>query len=112
MERQPLDGPIGLVVHPKREIDGALGSIHKWANARGVRVGQVAVEGQSRRVADPIDAADCGLIVAVGGDGTALAALHAGALGSRPVLGVACGSIGALTSVTADDVDGALERVA
>jgi NAD+ kinase len=111
MERQPLDGPIGLVVHPKREIDNALRTIHEWAEAHGLRVGQVPVDGQHRKVAEPIDAGDCALIVAVGGDGTALAGLHAGAKASRPVLGVACGSIGALTSVTADKVDEALGQV-
>lgn len=112
MERQRLDGPIGLVVHPRREIDGALRAIREWADGRGLRVGQVPVEGQNRKVAERIDAADCDLIVAVGGDGTALAALHAGAAASRPVLGVACGSIGALTSVTAEDVESALGQVA
>jgi NAD+ kinase len=45
----------------------------------------------------------------VGGDGTTLAALHAGAADSRPVLGVACGSIGVLTSVTADRATSALD---
>jgi NAD+ kinase len=110
MPRQ-LNGPIGLVVHPKRDLDRALAAIREWAEAEGRRVGQIEVDGQDRRVADLIDPADCGLIVAVGGDGTALAALHAGARASRPVLGVACGSIGALTSVHADDIDRALEMV-
>jgi NAD+ kinase len=112
MERHPIDGPIGLVVHPERKIDNALSAIHEWAERRGLRVGQVAVDGQNRRVADPIEPAECALIVAVGGDGTALAALHSGADVDSPVLGVACGSIGALTSVTADKVESALERVA
>jgi NAD+ kinase len=111
MER-PLDGPVGLVVHPKRDIDRALAAIREWAEGRGVRVGQVAVDNVDRRVADPIEASDCDVIVAVGGDGTALAALHAGAASSRPVLGVACGSIGALTSIHADEVERALDQVA
>jgi NAD+ kinase len=110
MERQ-LDGPIGLVVHPKRDLDRALAAIRKWAESEGREVGQIKVDGQNRRVADPVDPADCRLIVAVGGDGTALAALHAGARASRPVLGVACGSIGALTSVHADEIEWALEKV-
>jgi NAD+ kinase len=112
MERHPLDGPIGLVVHPKRDLDRALATIKEWAEGRGVRVGQVLVDGVDRRVADPIDASDCDLIAAVGGDGTALAALHAGADADRPVLGVACGSIGALTSIHADEVERALDQVA
>src|SRR6185503_7980191 len=38
--------------------------------------------------------------------------LHAAAPGGKPVLGVACGSLGALSSVTADKLDEALDRVA
>jgi NAD+ kinase len=76
-----------------------------------VEVGQVGVEGQTRRVADPVEAGECELLVAVGGDGTTLAALHAGASRSRPVLGIACGSIGVLTSVAADRATAALDQI-
>ena len=58
--------------------------------------------GQDRRVAEPGDPATCDVIVALGGDGTTLAALRAGAAAGKPVLGVACGSLGALTAVTAE----------
>src|ERR687896_2161918 len=92
---------VGLVVHPRREIDAALAATRGWASTRGVTLGQVAIPGQGRRVAEPIDVASCDLVLALGGDGTALAALHAAAPVSRPVLGVACGSIGVLTSVQA-----------
>ncbi len=111
MERQ-LDGPIGLVIHPKRDLDRTLAAIKAWAEGRDVPVGQVMVDRVVRRVADPIEAADCAMIAAVGGDGTALAALHAGAESQRPVLGVACGSIGALTSIHADEIERALDQVA
>jgi NAD+ kinase len=77
-----------------------------------VEVGQVRVDGQTRVVADPVDPADCELLVAVGGDGTTLAALHEGAAGSQPVLGIACGSVGALTSVAADEAPSTLDAVA
>jgi NAD+ kinase len=63
-------------------------------------------------VADPVDAAACDLLLAVGGDGTALSALHTGTPSRRPVLGVACGSIGALTSVSAERVGWALQQIA
>jgi NAD+ kinase len=63
-------------------------------------------------VAEPVEAEDCDLLLALGGDGTALTALHAGAAGSRPALGVALGSIGALAAVSADRVTWALEQVA
>jgi NAD+ kinase len=103
---------LGLVVHPTRRVDRVLLEIGSWAAAHGLEVGQVAILGQSRRVAEPVEAASCDLLLALGGDGTALVALHAGAPSARPVLGVACGSIGALTSVSAERVGWALERIA
>jgi len=101
---------IGLAVHPRRELDKALASVRDWAERQGAEIVQVA--SLEREVAPPGEAADCDLVIALGGDGTTLAALHAAAPVSRPVLGVACGSLGALTSVTADKLDDALDRVA
>jgi NAD+ kinase len=98
-------------VHPTRHLERVLEDVAGWASARGLEVGQVHVKGQTRRVADPVDPDACDLLIAVGGDGTTLAALHAGAPQSRPVLGVACGSIGVLTSVAAGDVTSALDQV-
>jgi NAD+ kinase len=96
-------------VHPTRHLERVLEDVDGWASAHGVAVGQISIDGQTRRVADVVDAGDCDLLVAVGGDGTTLAALHAAAPQSRPVLGIACGSIGVLTSVTADQVSLALD---
>jgi NAD+ kinase len=101
---------IGLAVHPRRKLDNALASVRDWAERQGAEIVQVA--SLERQEAPPGDAADCDLVIALGGDGTTLAALHAAAPVSRPVLGVACGSLGALTSVTADKLDDALDRVA
>jgi NAD+ kinase len=50
-------------------------------------------------------------VVALGGDGTGLAARRAAAAADAPVLGVACGSLGALAAVTADGLAEALDRV-
>jgi NAD+ kinase len=72
----------------------------------------VPAAGQARRIAPPGDPATADLIVALGGDGTTLAALRTGATFDKPVLGVACGSLGALTAVTADELPEALDRVA
>src|SRR4051794_7853383 len=103
---------VGLVVHPTRRIDGVLAAIDARASALGLALGQVRAPGQTRRMADAVEAAACDLLLALGGDGTALSALHAGAPTSRPVLGVACGSVGVLTSVGAERVAWALEEVA
>jgi NAD+ kinase len=103
---------LGLVVHPRRDLSRALDTVRGWAVAQGAEIVQVPVEGQDRVVADPGEAASCDLVIALGGDGTALAALHAAAPVGVPVLGVACGSLGALTATTADELDDALDAVA
>ncbi|MDX6715577.1 MAG: kinase [Baekduia sp.] len=103
---------IGVVVHPHRSLDNALATLHEWAAEHDADIVQVLVDGQERKVAPPGDPADCDLIVAMGGDGTTLAALHAGAAARKPVLGVACGSLGALTAVAASDLGEALRDVA
>ena len=103
---------IGVVVHPSRELDRALATLHEWAGGHGAEVVQLATPGLERRVAPEGDVSTCALVVALGGDGTALAAMHAAAPEGRPVLGVACGSLGALTATTADRLEAALDRMA
>src|SRR5687767_4498658 len=95
---------VGLVVHPRRELDAALATVREWAGEQGTDVVQVRTPGSDREVAPPAAPEDCALIIALGGDGTALAALRAAAPARRPVLGVACGSLGALTATTAADL--------
>jgi NAD+ kinase len=102
---------VGLVVHPRRRLDAALETVQAWAAANGASVVQIRTAGQDRVVAEPGDVESCDLVIALGGDGTALAALHAAGPVGRPVLGVACGSLGALTSTTAEDLDHALDLV-
>ncbi len=55
---------------------------------------------------------ECDVVVAIGGDGTVLggARLAAAAPNCPPVLGLACGSLGALAAVRADDAERALDR--
>jgi NAD+ kinase len=103
---------IGLVVHPRRPLDTPLAAVHAWARSAGAEVVQVPMQGVERVVADAGDERGCDVIVALGGDGTTLAALHAGAGVGRPVLGVACGSLGALTATSADRIGEALESFA
>ncbi len=111
MPADPFDC-IGLVVHPRRELGNALATIREWAARGGAGLVQLDAPGQEQQVAPPGEVGDCDLVIALGGDGTTLAALRAAAPAGRPVMGVACGSLGALTAVTADDLDDALDRVA
>lgn len=102
---------LALVVHPSRPIDGPLETLERWAGKHGVEVVQLSTEGGSEReLARPGELQDGDLVVALGGDGTVLSALRTAAPGDAPVMGVACGSLGALTAVHADALDEALER--
>jgi NAD+ kinase len=103
---------VGLVVHPRRDIDAPLAATRAWAATHDVALRQVLIPGQTRRVAEPVEVEACDLVLALGGDGTALAALHAAAPASRPVLGIACGSLGVLTAVPAGELSAALDHVA
>jgi NAD+ kinase len=111
--RYPSELPferVALVVHPTREIDGALATIERWAEQEGLELIQLAAQGSRRDVAPVGTVSGADLVVALGGDGTVLAALRAGAGTHTPVLGVACGSLGALSAVAADELDQALDR--
>lgn len=101
---------LGVVVHPSRDIEQPLHALREWADAAGIPIVQVQAGGRQQQVAEPGTVDQCGLIVAIGGDGTALAAMRAAVGASSPVLGIACGSLGALTSVPADAVASSLDR--
>lgn len=104
---------LGLLAHPTRDIDAPLGAIVEWARQQGADVLQIPFGGEHRDLSLPRAQAvdDCDLVVAIGGDGTTLAAIRAAAPAERPVLGVACGSLGALTTVPAGEVPRALARL-
>jgi NAD+ kinase len=101
---------IGLVVHPSREIGRPLSTLEEWASQRGIEIVQLETPGAKRQVAPYGELGACDLVVAVGGDGTVLTALRAAADSAAPVLGVACGSLGALSAVTAPQLDIALDH--
>jgi NAD+ kinase len=101
---------IGLVVHPSRSVDRPLRLVHEWSEQNGVEVTQVPAAYSQRRVAEEGDPGEADLIVSIGGDGTTLAALRSAAMAGRPVLGIACGSLGALATVSVPDVTRSLER--
>jgi NAD+ kinase len=102
---------VALIVHPTRPIAGALAALHHWAGERGLPVVQIANRGETRqRVAEAAAVERGDLVVALGGDGTMLSALRMASPAGVPVLGVACGSLGALTAVTGKEITGALER--
>jgi NAD+ kinase len=108
----PLPARLALVVHPTREIGAPLEIVERWAGEHGVDVVQIPVLGGREPAVSPQGELEPGdLVVALGGDGTVLSALRAAAPGDAPVLGVAAGSLGALTAVSSDLLGQALDRV-
>jgi NAD+ kinase len=103
---------IGVVIHPRRDLRRALATVRDWLDRHGMELVQVRAPGDGPEVAPAGDPADCDVLLALGGDGTTLAAVHAAATARRPVLGVACGSLGALTAVNADRIEAALDAFA
>jgi NAD+ kinase len=103
---------VAIVVHPTRPVAEALSTIEGWAGRHGLELVQIAVAGGGdRRLATESEIAAGDLVIALGGDGTLLAALRAAAPHDAPVLGVACGSLGVLTAVHANGLADALDRV-
>jgi NAD+ kinase len=77
---------LGLVLQPSRVTDEPLRELRRWAARYGGALVQIRAAHQQRSAAQPGRAEDCDLPVSIGGDGTALAAIHAGAAAARPVL--------------------------
>jgi NAD+ kinase len=112
MNSQPRPERVAVVVHPTRPIDGPLATLESWAADCDIAIVQIATAGSiERSVAAPGEPRSGDLLLALGGDGTVLAALRASAPVDAPVLGAACGSVGALTAVTADGLGDALDRI-
>ena len=109
---EPAFRRVAVVVHPSRPVDRALVTLTQWAAEHAVELVQLADHGAAaRRVAAPAEVEPYDLVVALGGDGTVLNALRASAPAHAPVLGVACGSLGALSAVPAGEIADALDRI-
>ena len=102
---------VGVLVHPSRPVHAALEVLKRWTEERGLELVQVAA-GEQPQVAPPGAVTACDLVTALGGDGTVLKALHAAARTQTPVMGVAYGSLGALTTVTETELRRGLDRFA
>jgi NAD+ kinase len=102
---------VGVLVHPTRPVLEAVDVLREWTEARDLELVQLPV-GEQPSVAPAGEVRECDVIVALGGDGTVLKALHAAASTGTPVLGVAYGSLGALTTVPQDRLRAGLEQFA
>jgi NAD+ kinase len=100
---------VGVVVHPTRAVADAVELIRRWTEERGLELVQIAT-GRQPEVAPVGEVGADDLIAALGGDGTVLKALHAAHPTSTPVLGVAYGSLGALSAVPLVELATGLDR--
>lgn len=100
---------VGVLVHPTRPVREALEILRSWTQERGLELVQVPA-GEQPAVAPAGEVSACDLIAALGGDGTVLKALHAAARTGTPVMGVAYGSLGALTTVPETELLAGLQR--
>jgi NAD+ kinase len=93
-----------------------LETLRRWTATHGLELVQLrAADGQPDHqptVAPPGEVSACDVVAAIGGDGTVLTALHVAAKTHAPVLGVACGSLGALSTVSAAELEAGLDRFA
>lgn len=102
---------VGILVHPSRSVRNAVDVVARWAADHSLEFVQIP-SGEQPRVAPPGEVGHCDLVVAVGGDGTVLKGLHAAASSGTPVLGVAYGSLGALSAVPQTELRVGLDRFA
>jgi NAD+ kinase len=102
---------VGVLVHPTRPVQNALEILARWTEDHGLELVQIPA-GEQPPVAPAGEVTGCDLIAALGGDGTMLKALHAAARTGTPVLSVACGSLGILTTVQENELRAALDRFA
>ena len=102
---------VGVLVHPTRPVQGGLEVLRGWVDERGIELVQIP-NGEQPMVAPWGEVSACDLITALGGDGTILKALHVAAGTATPVMGVAYGSLGALTSVPQSELRAGLDRFA
>jgi len=102
---------VGVLVHPTRPVQDALETLRAWTRDRGLELVQIRA-GDQPAVAPQGEVHACDLVTALGGDGTVLKALHATAESRAPVMGVAYGSLGAITTVPEVELRDGLDRFA
>jgi NAD+ kinase len=99
-------GPVGVLVTPLGECEPQLLAIEAWSREHGLEMLELGTSAEPTGTA-----ADCGLVIALGGDGTILRALHLALPHSAPVLGVNFGTVGFLADVDGADLAPALDTI-
>jgi NAD+ kinase len=106
---------LSLVLHPRRDVRGAIDCVSQWAVTAGVELAGLddpRMPAAVRRCDESGLAQACDLVLALGGDGTMLGALRLAAPLGVPVLGVNLGRVGYLTEVDGEHLPEALQALA
>src|SRR4051794_30734766 len=105
---------VALVLHPMSDVGPAVRRVVEWATREGI--GLVAAE--DRRLPDGVERVPeaevpgrADLVLALGGDGTMLAALRFATPFRVPVLGANLGRLGFLTEVDPEHLPDALDAL-
>ncbi len=116
--REAISGPvrrIGAVLRRRKpELPGVVARLDRFCRGRGV---ELCFEKKDLPLAPPgarsldLDAEPVDLLVALGGDGTLLRAVHLVAGRDVPVLGINLGQLGFLTSTAEADMEVGLAQV-
>jgi NAD+ kinase len=107
---------VGVVLHPSRAPQTAIGILMDWAMGRQMPVYGLAAEiGRLDCAALPVGEAqiarESSLLVSLGGDGTMLRTMRLAHGAGTPVLGVNNGRLGFLAEVDLDDLPDALTAI-
>jgi NAD+ kinase len=100
-------GSVGVLVAPSTECGPQLLIIEAWAAEQGVGVLDLGTSAAPNGMTPT-----CGLVIALGGDGTILRALQLAMPHQVGVLGINFGTVGFLADCHRTDFAGALDRVA
>jgi NAD+ kinase len=100
-------GSVGVLVTPSAECGPQLLMLQAWAAEQGVEVVDLGTSAAPNGLGP-----GCGLVIALGGDGTILRALQLAMPHEVGVLGINFGNVGFLADCHRDDFQRALERVA
>jgi NAD+ kinase len=98
---------VGVLANSSDECEPQLLAIEAWANGRGLRVVDLGTTDRTHELNE-----GCGLVIALGGDGTILRALQLAMVHHTPVLGVNFGHVGFLADIDGDEMGSALRRIA
>ena len=107
IQRDNGNATVGVLVNPSGDCGPQLLEIEAWSRALGLTMVDLGTSAAPRDLAP-----QCGMLIALGGDGTILRALQLAMTHHAPVLGVNFGTVGFLADIDGVHLGAALEAIA